>query len=465
MDRKTKLVIIGAGTAGLTALSEARRHTDDVILINDGPYGTTCARTGCMPSKVLLAVAHTYARRGFLAKAGIEGTGQLRPDMPSVMRHVRGLRDRFASGAAKPALSLGDNSIAGAPRFIDANTLEINDARIEADAVIIATGSRPVVPASWKPFMDRIITTENFFEMDEFGDKIAVLGLGPVGVELGQGLAQLGIEVHAFSMDPLIAGLSDPEINSFMIKTLEREINMYIGEPAEIKEAGGGRLAVSAGGKSVEVDRVIASLGRRPNIEGLGLETLGIELRENGMPVFDPESLRLGSLPVFIAGDVSGLRPIMHEASDQGRIAAYNALNPDGECLQRRTPLGIVFTSPNAARAGLPFSALGDRDFVTGKTDFSGQGRALTEQRAEGFIHVYADRQTGKILGAEMAVPDGEHLAHLLAFAIQQDATLDEMLKMPCYHPTVEEGLRSALQAARKQVTAPRSPGDLPLCL
>lgn len=465
MNKKTRIVIIGAGTAGLTAVSEVKRHTDDFVLINDGPYGTTCARVGCMPSKVLLSASHTYARRSYLKSAGISGTEHLKADIPAVMQHVRKLRDRFASGPVKTVEKLGDKSISGAPRFIDPNTIEVNGMRIETEKTIIATGTRPIIPGPWREFGDRIITTDSFFEMNDFGTTVAVIGLGPVGAELGQALAGLGLDVHGFSMDPTVAGLTDPEINSAMISFLEKDMSLYPGEPAEINETSAGKLKISSGGKTVEADKIIASLGRSPNIEGLGLENLGVELQKNGMPVFNPVSLQIADLPVFIAGDVSGLRPIMHEASDEGRIAAYNALTHNAECLERRTPIGIVFTSPNAARAGLSYASLTDKNFVTGKADFKTQGRAMTEGRAEGIIHIYADPADGKILGAEMAVPDGEHLAHILALAIQYDATLDSMLKMPSYHPTTEEGMRSALQDARKQINKDWAPGDLPLCL
>lgn len=464
MTRRVRLAILGAGTAGMTALEEARRRTDDVLLINDGPYGTTCARVGCMPSKALVEVAHAYARRTWLAGAGIRGGASLEPDLPAVMAHVRALRDRFTAGATRAVSGLGERSIHGRPRFVDAHTLEVNGERIEADAIVIATGSRPIVPEAWKALGDRLVTSDEVFELASPARRVAVVGLGPIGVELGQAFAHLGCEVHAFTRGPFVAGLSDPAVNRSLVDALETNMaSVVTGADVSVQPAGDG-VRVTSGAGSVEVDWVLASLGRRPNLEGLGLEKLGVDLDERGMPAFDATTLRIGELPIYIAGDVSGLRPLLHEAADEGRIAAYHALHPGAECLARRVPLGIVFTEPGAGRAGLAHRELPGAGVVTGAVDFSRQGRAVMAGRNAGRLHVYVAPDSGRVLGAEAVAPDAEHLLHLIAWSIQQGSTVDAMLQMPVYHPTVEEGLRTALQAARRELGRTRTQPDLPLC-
>ncbi len=464
MSRSAKLVIIGAGTAGLTALSEARRHTDDVLLINDGPYGTTCARVGCMPSKALLAVAHGYAARTFLAQAGIDGTAGLSVDLPAVMQHVRKLRDRFVMGPIELAESLGDRSIQGRPRFLDPTTLEVNGERIHTEKTIIATGTRPLLPEGWEAFGERILTSDSIFEQRDPGPRGAVIGLGAIGVELGQALAQLGLAVHAFGIVDQIAAVTDPAVNRALLTALRKHMKITSGQEVRLQRASGDSIRVLAGEQSVEVDWVLAAVGRRPNVEGLGLERLGVALDERGIPVYDRCTLQLGSLPIYIAGDVSGIRPLMHEAADEGRIAAYHALAGHRELVGRRVPLGIVFTEPNIALAGLRYADLDPQRHIVGTADFGRQPRALMSARNEGVLRLYVDGATGCLVGAEAAVPDGEHLGHLLAWAIQQRSTVDQLLQMPLYHPTVEEGLRPALQSARKQLGARRQQPDIPLC-
>ncbi len=463
MTRRARLVILGAGTAGLTALKEARRHTEDVLLINEGPYGTTCARVGCMPSKSLLEVAHAYARRDWLASTGIGGTAGLEVDLAAVMAHVRGLRDRFVAGPIQLAESLGERSIRGRPRFLDPQTLEVDGERIHADAVIIATGTHPIVPEDWRALGERLVTSDGVFELVSPGRRVGVVGLGPVGAELGQAFAQLGCEVHAFTQQSTVAALTDPAVNTSLLEVLRRQMSVSTQTTVKARPESAG-VVLDDGTNPVVVDWVLASLGRRPNLDGLGLDTLGVPLDERGMPGFDPLTLRVGNLPVYIAGDVNEQRPLLHEAVDDGRIAAHHALQPDAECLARRVPLGIVFTEPGAGRVGLSHRELPDSGIVTGAADFSRQGRAVAAGRNAGLLHLYVSTADSRVVGAELVTPDAEHLLHLLAWAIQQNMTVTQMLQMPFYHPTLEEGLRSALQSARSALHERSPQPDQPLC-
>ncbi len=464
MARRVRLAIIGAGTAGLTALKEAQRITPDVVLINDGPYGTTCARVGCMPSKALLASSHAFHGRTFLAEAGVRGTEALSVDLPAVLERVRSLRDRFIAGPIRLAESLGERSLRGRPHFLDPHTLELSGERIEAEATVIATGSRPVLPEPWRKFGNRVLTSDDLFEQEDLLPRVGVIGLGAVGAELGQALAQLGLQVAGFTRAETVAGLTDPQVSQALIRCLRADMQVFTGTEVHLESADYNAIRVHTGTRAVEVDWVLASLGRRPNLEDLGLENLDVELDKRGIPAFDPATRRLGKHPIYIAGDVNGARPVLHEAADDGRIAAYFALHPDAQCLTRRTALGIVFTEPNAARVGQSYAELNRAHVVVGEADFSQQGRALMAGRNAGCLRVYAATADARLLGAEMAAPDGEHLAHLLAWVIQQGLTVDEVLQLPFYHPVVEEGLRSALQAARRELDRHRRTPDLPLC-
>lgn len=464
MARRVRLVIIGAGTAGLTALKEAQRITQDVVLINDGLYGTTCARVGCMPSKALLAPAHAFHHRTFLAQAGVRGTEALSVDLPAVLSRVRSLRDRFIAGPIQLAESLGKRSLRGRPRFLDPHTLELGQEWIETEATVIATGSRPVVPEPWRNLGSRVLTSDDIFEQKDLLPRVAVIGLGGIGTELGQALAQLGLQVTGFTRAETVAGLTDPKVSQAMIHSLRTDMQVCTGTEVHLEPGDDTAVRVLTGDRAVEVDWVLASIGRRPNLEGLGLENLDLELDQHGVPVFDPATLRLGKHPIYIAGDVNGVRPILHEAADEGRIAAYLALHPEAECLARRAALSIVFTEPSVARVGQSYAMLETKDIVIGEADFSRQARALMAGRNAGCLRVYASIPDARLLGAELAVPEGEHLAHLLAWVIQQGLTVDDVLQLPFYHPVVEEGLRSALQAARRELGRHRRTPDLPLC-
>lgn len=457
-------VIIGAGTAGLSALREVRRYTEDYVLINDGHWGTTCAAVGCMPSKALIEAANVFHRRHALDDLGLRGGDGLRADIPAVLARVRRLRDSFVEGPESVPDELGRRAISGRAVLRAADRVEVNGDVIESRAIILAPGSRPVVPKAWQAFGDRILTTDSLFEQRDLPRRMAVVGMGAIGIELAQALARLGLEVAGFDAVEELAGIDDTEVLSAFHALLETEMRLHLGGPAELEASGEAISVVGAGGR-FEADAVLAAMGRRPNIDGLGLEVLGVPLDDKGMPEVDPTTLRIGDLPIFLAGDANGLRPLLHEAADDGHIAGRLAApDADAAALCRRTPLSIVFASPQIARVGPPLSELDERDIVSASADYSNQGRARIAQAAAGLLRIHAKRTTGRLVAAEMCAPQAEHLAHLLALAVEREMTVDDLLAMPFYHPVLEEGLRGALRDLAKSVEHATSGSELSRC-
>lgn len=461
MSQPLDVIILGAGSAGLAALREVRKRTDHWRIVNDGPWGTTCARVGCMPSKMLIEAANAYHARRALHTFGIEGADALRVDLPAVLRRVRALRDDFVAGTLA-ATDAGERAISGHARLLDAQRVEVNGQVHIARRIIIATGSRPIVPEDWLAFGDRILTTDTLFEQPTLGPRVAVIGLGPLGVEIAQALARLGVEVMAFATGKSVAGLSDPAINDALLARLRDEFIVNVGDKAELREVAGG-IQVTNGSATVVVDQVVAAMGRSPNLEHLGLDTLGVALDDKGRPPIDPCTLQVGDLPVFIAGDADGDRPLLHEAADEGHIAGLNALAPTPRGFARRTPLAITFSQPHAAVVGQRHADLPEGQWVGGTVDFARQGRARVAQCNHGRLNVYAEHGSGRLLGAELCAPAGEHMAHLLALAVEQRLTVHDLLRMPFYHPVLEEGLRTALRDAASRLPK-ASDSDLAAC-
>jgi dihydrolipoamide dehydrogenase len=461
MSPPLDVIIIGAGTAGLTALREVRKRTENFVLVNDGPYGTTCARVGCMPSKVLVEAANAFHARTKLETYGIHGADGLSVDLPAVLRRVRALRDFFVAGVLEATADLGERNIAGRATLLDAHTVQVGDRTLKAKRIILATGTRPVLPEAWRALGDRVITTDALFEQADLPRRIGVVGLGAIGLEMAQALARLGREVTAFGRGERIAGVRDPEVNAALRALLAKEFTLHTGADVELSASAGG-LRLVAGEASAEVDAVLVAIGRRPNLDGIGLEALGVTLDERGLPPFDPRNLRIADLPIYLAGDANAHAPILHEAADEGYIAGRNAMQDEPHCYRRRTPMGIVFSDPGTAFVGLHFDSL-PADAVIGSMDFTRQGRARAGQRNHGLLRVYAAREGGRLLGAEMCAPSGEHLAHLLALAIDRGLTVFDLLRMPFYHPVIEEGLRTALRGVAKQIDGGEA-SDLELC-
>ena len=308
----------------------------------------------------------------------------------------------------------------GYARFLEPDLLEVdNGERIRAKRIIIATGSRPIVPEAWKTFGDRVITTDSIFEQEDLPKSVAVIGMGTIGLELGQSLHRMGVQTSGFDQLETIGGAQDPEVCRCAREIFDKEFPIHLGHRAEISEAEGGKLRVSAGEASVVVDQVLAAMGRVPNVDNLGLENLGAELDERGIPVFDRNTLQVGNLPVFIAGDVTGERPVLHEAGDEGRIAGYNAVHDEIARFQRKVPLFINFSDPNICIVGERWNDLDPQTTAVGQVKLAPVGRALIMGKNKGTIRVYAGQgqrppaglRDGHHQGREPGPPAG--LVHL----------------------------------------------------
>ncbi|RKT44143.1 dihydrolipoyl dehydrogenase [Thiocapsa rosea] len=463
MSDRVDVAVIGAGHAGLNAVKEIRRVTDSYLLVNGGSLGTTCARVGCMPSKVAIHLGDIYAMRKHFQRYGIDGADSLRIDGASALEHIRDLRDTFVDLVlANTTDEMEDELVDGHARFIDAHTIEVGDRTIRARAFVIATGASTVVPADWREsFGDAILTVEDLFELESLPKSLAVIGLGPIGLELGQALRRLGVDVVGFESSTNLARLQDPIINQAAVEIVRREFPIWLGAPAQIERAEGG-VRVRAADREQVVEKVLVAIGRRPNLAGLGLEGIGCLVDEHGVPLYDSRTLQIGRLPIFIAGDATGGVANLQIAAEQGRIAGYNACHEIHRHYERRTPMAIVFSDPNIASVGVPWSELDQSQVVFGQQRFGPVGRALILGQNRGLLHLYADRRTGVVLGGAMVGPRCEHLAHLLSWGVQQQMTVKEMLRMPFYHPVIEEALQDCLHGLEKKLDSlPPKPGWL----
>jgi dihydrolipoamide dehydrogenase len=457
-EREVDVAIIGAGSAGLSAYRAARKRGARTVLIESGPYGTTCARVGCMPSKLLIAAANACHDTRLLDGFGITLDGPARVDGPRVLERVRRERDRFVKGVvdevdAYPA----QDKLCGKARFLSDHVLTVDGTlSIHTRATVIATGSESVIPAAYRDLGPALAISDDVFEWRTLPRRVAVIGTGVVAMELGQALSRLGVDVAMFGKGGSIAGISDPKVSDYALKTFQREFPIYPNTDvvARATPEGGAefRFAGPDGAPLQRIfDRVLVAAGRAPRLESLDLANTSVRCDDHGVPRFDPDTLQCLHAPIFIAGDANRQRPWLNDAANEGHIAGDNAgAWPEGKPQQRPAVLSIVFSEPNILLAGTALKSLDDTTIVTGEIAFEHQGRSTVAQRAHGLLRVYADVATGRILGAEGIAPAGEHLAHLIAWSVQQQLTLDQMLAMPFYHPVFEEGLRTALRDAAK---------------
>jgi len=467
--REVDVAVIGAGTAGMVAYQRARRATDRIVLIEGDQYGTTCARVGCMPSKLLIAAAER-AHQVRQAEAFGVLPGDVRIDGPAVMARVREERDRFVAPVVRSMESLPEeHRLMGHARFVDSHRLVVGDhTEVTAGRIVIATGSRPNIPGILKEAKDRLVVNDDVFDWRDLPSSVAVFGPGVIGVELGQALSRLGVKVRMFGVSGGIGGIQDEKVREYALDTFREEF--AISPKADTRRVErieeGVRISWSEGGEEHQqtFDYLLAATGRRPNIDHLDIQNAGIDLDERGMPVFDPFTLRCGDSHIFIAGDVNNDRPLLHEAADEGRIAGDNAgAWPEVRTGRRKTPMAVVFTEPQIASVGLNIHQVDERCqgcFAVGEVSFEDQGRSKVIGKNRGLLRVYGEHGSGLFMGAQMFGPAAEHLAHLLAWCVQKRMTVSEMLEMPFYHPVIEEGLRTAIKDLSKKLRIGPEPGE-----
>ena len=451
----TDVAVIGSGSAGLGAYNAARKSGKKAILIENGPYGTTCARVGCMPSKLLIAAAEAAHAISHSDGFGVHAGG-LVVDGHAVMARVRAERDRFVGFVVEDVESFpAEDKLRGQATFVSDTVLWVDDhTEVTAKAIVIATGSHPVVGSTFKQLGELAVINDDVFEWETLPRRVAVFGPGVIGLELGQALSRLGVAVRVFGMRGTLAGLSDPEVRQTAKKAFQDEF--YLDPDARVikTERDGNEVVVTfvtLDNKELteRFDYALVATGRAPNLEQLKLANTSLVLDDKGVPVFNARSMQCGESSIFLAGDVTAELTVLHEASDEGRIAGNNAASfPKVQCYKRRAPLAIVFTDPQIAVAGARYARIKDDDIVIGSVSFENQGRARVMRQNRGLLRVYARCGTGEVLGAEMVGPAAEHLGHLIAWAIQQKLTVPQMLDMPFYHPVVQEGLRTALRDA-----------------
>ncbi|WP_355661905.1 dihydrolipoyl dehydrogenase [Halomonas salifodinae] len=455
--RNVDYAIIGAGTAGLGAYATISRQSDSLVMIQEGPYGTTCARVGCMPSKLLITAAdyaHHLQTSDFF---GVPASGRV--DGRRVLERLRRERDhRFVARNLSYVDKIPPHhKLEGRARFIGPGHLMVDESvEVRAEKIILACGSRPAIGAEFEPVMSRVLTSDTIFELEDLPRSIAVIGMGVIALELGQALHRLGVETTLYGRSGTIQALTHPAMQRQALDLLASELDIHpsgrVLSTWEDAEGAWIEYEASNGQRVTRVfDRILVATGRVANLDRLGLERAGVEVTEAGRVRFDPQTMRCGDLPIFVAGDATDHLPIWHEAYDEGRIAADNALSYPGSApAVRRPPLMVFFTDPQIAVIGQSFRQLQGREIVIGELPFASPRHVVWNQ-VQGHIQVYLDAPTGTILGAELLGYRAEHLAHLLALAITHGMTAEQMLAMPVYHPSAEELLRDALIDAQKK--------------
>lgn len=442
------LVVIGGGSAGYAAARTARESADRVAIIDKGPeLGGLCILRGCMPSKTLIYAAEVLhlARHGSAYGLRIPSASL---DMAALQKRKRFLIADFQGYRQGQLESERFTLFREAARFVDRETIELfpSGRRLTARGFVIATGSvvnTPPVPGLDLP---GIWTSDDVLDLDQLPASMIVLGGGIVACELAQFLARAGVKVTQIQRSPHILKEASVEASSVIRRAFEAEgIELRTGTRLQrITRTGDGfgvdYLDAEGCVREARAETLLNALGRRPAVDGLGLEAAGVTLDPSGRIAINAYQ-QTNNSRVYAAGDVCGPHEIVHIAILQGELAARHALGRASRPVDFASRTGVIFTDPQVATAGLSMdeATAHGHELISADYPFDDHGKSMLMDATMGYVKVWADRSTGRIIGAECVGKDGGELIHAMAVAISLRATAHDLLGVQWYHPTLSE--------------------------
>lgn len=452
------LVVIGSGAAAFAAAIRATESGARVALIESNQVGGTCVNVGCIPSKAMLAPAELMHRAGQHHFSGVErlqpgfDLGQLIDSKTALVDQLR--QDKYVGLAEIYGFAIRK----GQASFVDAETIACDSERIQAGKYIVATGASPAIPSIPGLKNSGYLTSTSALELREPPKRLAVLGAGPVGLELGQLFMRLGSEV-TFITRGQVAPREEPETSRTLRSVLEEE-GAQVATQAQMTEveasAGGPRIKFVQAGRhnEVEVDQILVATGRTPNTQALGLDKAGIEMFANGA-IKVGDDLQTTNQCVWAAGDVTGNRQFVYVAAYEGDIAARNALAAEGRRVDFHSLPRVIFTSPTFAAAGLTDQQANAQGVTCScrVLPMSAVPRALVNRDTRGFMKIVAEAGSGQILGASMVAEGAGEVIHSVGLAIQYGLTVDDIAGTWAPYLTFAEAFKLAAQTFRRDVS------------
>lgn len=437
------LVVLGGGAAGIVASRICASLGGRVALVEAAEQpGGDCLFSGCVPSKSLIATAKLAHAMRTADRLGLDRVDPC-VDFALVMERVAGVIERAGAPDSVGALEAdGVEVVKGAGRFARPGVVRVGDRKLAYRAALIATGSRPSVPPI--PGLDGVhpLTNETVWELRELPARLAVLGGGPVGVELGQAFERLGSRVTIVESGTELLPGEDPEAGRLVAQTLESEgVTVHRGSAVErVERAVDGTGVLVAGVARIAFDRLLAAAGRSAEVEGLGLEQVGVGLTDRGSVRTD-DRMRTTGDRIWAAGDVTGKLHLTHVAAYHGLVATVNALFRVGRRVDHAAIPWVTFTDPEVARVGLTEAQArehGEQPLVF-RYDYAKSDRALTTAETAGFVKLVTDRR-GRLLGATVVgAAAGESIAEV-ARLVRTNSRLASLSQQVHAYPTFAEG-------------------------
>ena len=448
----TRLVIMGGGPAGNTCATVAAALGAEVTLVERDIVGGAAHLWDCIPSKALIATGAELSELQRARAMGLQASGRL--DLDALADRVRSIESRLHTSVRELLDSQGVRCLAGTARFTGPRTVVAETATgpetVEADVVLVATGSRPRVP-DWAPVDgDRVLTTRDAYRMREVPRHVVVIGSGVTGVEFTHMFRALGAGVTLVVSRQQVLPKKDPEVAAVLEDAfLARGISLLKGARARaVERTPDGVVVRCDDGRVVEASHAVLAVGSIPNTDGIGLEVAGVAVDAGGYITVNHNCLT-GVEHVYAAGDVSGKLPLSSVASMQGRKIAEHCMglhNRPHRHLDYDKAASAIFTDPEVADVGLAEAeafASGRKIRVT-KVPFSANAKSLIEGDPRGFVKIISDPATGVVLGGSIVGQSAAELISVLAVAVTNNLKVGDILDSLLVHPALSESLAEA---------------------
>ncbi|MBO6257965.1 MAG: FAD-dependent oxidoreductase [Succinivibrio sp.] len=456
-------VIIGAGSAGIEAFREASKNGRKCVLIDDGPLGTTAQRSGEIPTSILMSAGLSMHDTRRMNMFGIETHGSIQYDTSGVLNELRAVRARSTSSVLSFMYKIPEElRLRGRARFINQNSLETDDHLVRFKTAVVCTGASPRVTYE-QSRLPGIITTDVFYEQKELPKSAAVFGSSSVGLQLGQALSYLGVDVMVFGQRRLW-DLTDDAVLTVAHQMLSARFHLTIDSFITSIEADGDGYSIYYIDESnyenyLKMDAVIAATGRMPNVGGMCLQDIGIRLEKTGCIRVDEGTLQTSLPNIFAAGDVAHDRQSTSIAREEGKLAGKNARNyPQLKSQDGRVRLDIVYTDPVLAIVGHSL------DEMKHRADASGHKFVISEVRLDnghywarheegGIVSLYTDVDTHTVMGAEICASGADHIAQFLSLIIKTRMPVEELQNFGFYHLSCEGAIAEAAKSAVQKLS------------
>ncbi len=458
------LVIVGMGSGGMIGAEFAATIGLRVAVVERARLGGDCLWTGCVPSKALLASAKAAHTMRVADRYGLPAYDP-EIDTAPVWSRIRAIQHEIAGGDDSPDRfrAMGIELVFGAGRLAGPNTVVVTEAsgperELEARVILLCTGSRPAVPPVEGIREAGFLTSETVFEIDRAPSRLVVLGGGPIGVEMAQAFTRLGVPTTLLQRGPHILRRDEPTLVEILVGVLREEgVDLRCNVEVERVSVSGGRKIVhgSESGEPArwEADEILVAAGRRPNVEGLGLEELGVRVGRQGVET--DERMRTSVPSIYACGDVAGRHLFTHSAGYEAVRAVRDAFFPGKGRATALIPW-CTFTDPELAHAGLTVAEAEERhgdEVEVYRLDLTHSDRARADEATRGAIVVVTAK--GRVVGAQILAPAAGEMIHELALAVNEGMKLSEVASLVHVYPTLSTGIgqlaaEAAFEGARR---------------